>query len=381
MTGRVEVDGAADRSGSRRSRTGPLVAVAVAALGAGIVFDVTGPRADAAGEGSTIPSPPLEIDTVESRTFEEILPGFEGRLVAAVTQPGSALLLTWRPDDTAPVRTKLGPLTDLRFDAEGTWLAGSMAGPGGGKLWFGRTGGGIFPLDKRIQGYAWHDTAPAHLAYVAGAGDGGGLHVADLLIGGTRLVSDDAPAGGLERWGDWGFGFGGPAHHTVLLLGDGRTLEIGGVPVGELADGRVAFSPLATAGASVPRSLRAFTLDPRTGSIDYPGWARPGEDVRAVEGSPDGTRLAVHLVVGQGAGARPVVRIADPSGNVHRELEGVSAHPAMAWDRSGRLLIVAVEGDTGTAVAVIDVAGGDQVILAVPAGVGAVIQDLVVLDR
>ncbi|MFO7547348.1 MAG: hypothetical protein R6X29_00545 [Acidimicrobiia bacterium] len=370
MTGGVEVDGVRGDPAPPRSRGGPLVAVLAAILGSVILFDVTGPPAAAVHGGDTLPSQPLEIDIVESRTFGQILPGFEGWLVAAVAQPGSAVILTWKPDASEPVRSPLGPLTDLRFDPGGTWLAGTQAGSAGSRLWLGRTGGGIFPLDQRIEGFAWHDSLPAHLAYLTRSEEGGGLYVTDLLVGGTRLVTGDPPDGRLERWGEWGFGLTHPGRvgSTTLLLAGGRRLEIDGVPVGELADGRIAFSPF-------------FALDLPGGTIVHPRWPHPFEEVQAVERSPDGRWLAVHLGESPDPDSGPVVRIADPDGSIRRELAGASAHPAMAWDRSGRFLVVAVDGDLGTEVAVIDVAGGDPVILAVSTGVGAVIQDLVVLDR
>jgi hypothetical protein len=388
MAGGIEVQGVEDQRVRPPSRFLSVVAAILAIAGVAVIIDRTLAPPDEA-PGTSVLASPIAVESVTTGRLDEIVPGFSGRLAVAAASPGrgASEVITWHSSDTAPTRMELGPLTGLRFDAGGTWVAG--LGPhreaGARSLWLGRTGGALFPLGVRIRGFAWHEGSAASLAYTALDGEGTGLYVVDLLVGGTRLVSRDLPATRLRRWGDWGYGMSipGPAYRTAVVpdAGRARVLEVGGFPVGGLPDGRVVFSPISPPDPPAIRYPRPFALNPVSGGVTFPSWVGPDEYPWALEPASAGDLIAVHLTASPFAGRDAVVRVLDGVGRVLTEIEGAASPPAMAWDASGRFLVLAVQGEVRSELAIVDLDSGETTRLPPLVGARSVIQDLAVLDQ
>lgn len=211
-----------------------VVAVAVAAGVLGYLFGATNTTgrsptaADTTGAATTTAaahSGPLTTTTSPAPpdipTLAELVPGFEGTLVAHLGSLTTGVLVVWPADASVPDRIDLDEGTALRLDASAALAARRAPAFGEGNGEYSTLLIGPFPSvqDMRpaalsVGSFAWHGTKPRFLAWVEATGpDGPGgaagrtLWTAEVDEGGAlvgRSAVGPTPEA-LISWGEWGF--------------------------------------------------------------------------------------------------------------------------------------------------------------------------------
>ncbi len=196
-------------------------------LAAGVVF--VGP---AVTETEPLPEEP-EVSpepSQDSAGISEVVSGFPDALVAVVAGEGRTLShLIWPLQGAQILRAlPLGGQGDARFDPSGRWLAVTTVVPEdqGALLSFGRAPN-VTPVVSGVTAMAWHDTAPATLAYTRRVGDQGQLWV----VGSDRrpsLISEGLDLGRVAFWGYWGYVLQDEGEVVFLSLEGDRTASARG---------------------------------------------------------------------------------------------------------------------------------------------------------
>lgn len=215
---------------------GWLLAGLVLGAGASLLFT----------EAQPVPSPTLPTPTavttaeVEPPGFGAAVPGFPDGLVATVRREGqSQELLVWPVAGEAMRRAvpvvSPTPQVAVVFDPSGGRLASLVPGPeGGGGLLYAGVPQSAAVIATTATGFAWHDSAPARLAYTTIEGGELLLWVADGNQSRSRLVTRAVGIeGGVTAYGDWGFAVDN-GEMIVLLNAEGE--------IKALAAGRVLAS-------------------------------------------------------------------------------------------------------------------------------------------
>ncbi len=148
---------------------------------------------------TTVPTVVVEItEDVLTRPLGDVLPGFDGTLVATLGSWGAVDLLRWGPDGAArePLTEAFGPLA---FDAAGEWMA-YLGVDGTGPVLHAGPVGAAPTFSTAASSTAWHGRQPGRLAWLAA----GTLVTADLAAAGQpHQVGGDADA--LHAWDEAGF--------------------------------------------------------------------------------------------------------------------------------------------------------------------------------
>lgn len=270
-----------------------------------------------------------------------------------------------------------GPLDGLRgfgIDRGGSLLAAvgdNGWAPAETALLVGRLGGDLERLAVGVRGYAWHDTRPQTLAFIAdatpgpgpGSGDpdGDGARGAQLF---TVELSDERPvitpvpsaelvsSDWLVAWGDWGFVVG-PAEQSSSF----RLLDVAGRSVGDRRPGatvgHVEGLGLVTnpVGGGTP-----VAIDPSTGA-ETPMRALAG--VRVVGASAGAGRggVTAYQVTTVGERNHAVVVVDDDEVVARLPVGGVPV--ALVWTDGGERLAYVFEDDRAdTQLVLFDLATG-----------------------
>jgi hypothetical protein len=223
--------------------TWPLIAtVGLAAAVLGYLLGAAGTNGDPVGGAettSTIVSPeptsPATTTTVprpREPSLAELVPGFEGTLVAQLGQQhlivfSGPRLAVWPAQRDSPMFREQPIMVVASPDASGTLMAGlgPVAMIGWSALYVGRPES-MRPVRHDVSSYAWHSTQPGHLAWLEFTDDPGhyDLMVADMpaeesqaLLSPGRRITEVLDAR-LHSWGQWGFLLVGQLGEEVILL-------------------------------------------------------------------------------------------------------------------------------------------------------------------
>ena len=313
-----------------RSSGGPGAGKAVwliVGLGLGfalsLLFGTSTDRQPVAGENTT--------ETTVAPVFGvgAAIPGFPDGLNLLVSPgEGRALeVLTW-PHQGEPIYRSV-PLGDIdlaataHFDASGQFLAAATSTPDGLTLSSGRPNG-YRVVASGITGFAWHDSAPADLAWSK-------FEDGELQI----WVSDDAGVGELSvravgvgeylmAFGDWGFAVSDGGRVNYILDPRGELVEsIAGRIVASHQSGLLLVTDT-VAGSLVATTDLETILDIRT--------AEPSIVIGA-EFSPNGDRVAL-----TGFEALTIAALGDV---VEIETFPIRAgSDSISWSSDGRFVLV-----------------------------------------
>jgi hypothetical protein len=166
---------------------------------------------------------------------------FPDGLVAATRSDGQSLeLLIWPPtselyERAIPVGAS-SPPDPVAFDTSGRRMATLLPVPG---MPFGVLYAGVPEnaaiIDLDVTGYAWHDSAPAALAYTTFADDELSLWVTRGNLAESELVAEPLGIEGrVAAWGDWGFAIEDDVRDSIVLITDHG--EIKGFHTGRVLD-------------------------------------------------------------------------------------------------------------------------------------------------
>ncbi|MEM7337633.1 MAG: hypothetical protein AAF467_03230 [Actinomycetota bacterium] len=256
------------------------------------------------------------------------------------TRDGGAAALVSVDEAGVVSVTELPEATDYVFDPSGQWLAalGHTEFDGGHDvLWAGRAGEPLQSVAVGLNGFAWHETEPGHIAWASPGGDE--VETLDLATGLRNVQTIELPTRGrLTGWGDWG---------VALLTSAARfrsaIVDPGGEVVTEDIPGRFrieSFDRQLLFSGSLDYPL---SVDPATGSRSVVHPTR-GAYVWAVDIDREGRRLALFLADGGVKGEPFEARLAiwdDSIPTGVTTVDAVRAFSEVAWvdDGTGLLFV------------------------------------------
>ncbi|NOX31682.1 MAG: hypothetical protein GXP35_16795 [Actinobacteria bacterium] len=306
---------------------------------------------------STVTGGTTEVPQADA-VVEIVSPGLPQPMILIAQQPRFAAVRFYA-NDTTVVTDGLGSeFDDFAVDSSGTWLAAQTFDRRTRErtLWAGAIDGPLQPQAVDIDGFAWHDTVPGQLVFVAPDAGVATLFTLDMDSPSADPVSGVVALGPVMAWGDWGvlsnsFDSGG---RSSLATPDGKAvlLEVRGTPAGLIPGLGVVISP-----PGARDQPMAFDL--RTGEATPIEWLSDFQHVwRVVRGGQDGL---IAVQASHFEERQHEILIVTPNGDIVDRFWTVGGSIAMHWISDGsQFMFVRDDGESRTSLVVYEVGGAEN---------------------
>ncbi len=330
-----------------RTRAPLVAAVAAAALLLGYA-SLAG-----AGDGRMAPAPlPAPPDRTEPArppgdpSLGDLVPGFEGTLVAQLGVWGRVDVAQWPSGRTEPVTLPMPRAISLSTDAARRLFVGvaPAALEGRGQAMYVGSLADLRPAAVNVGSAAFHATSPGRLAWLEIDGDLSRLRVGSVNPGG--LLAAESPAIAevaldhrLVGWGDWGFLLAGWDPEADIWIA--YLLAPGGAERWRLPAVDAAVSPHGTVLLAHAAEVGGFRWSqgsawPDGTPVEALDWVAEDAGLGAAW-SPDGDLVVFVAPGASGLGSRLDVRRAD--GTAVRSVDVPLQVAGVSWSHDGRFVL------------------------------------------